>query len=113
MAKPKKSPTKPKAPARTATKRAKLVKKPVQATFVRVQEVVSAFTNADPDRIQLRSRFADDLGIDDDLRVTEFVMHLEEELGIVIDEEMASSILMQRAGAISTVGDLVAYIERS
>jgi hypothetical protein len=40
-------------------------------------------------------------------------MHLEQGLGIVIDEDMADSILMQRSGAISTVGDLVKFIDRS
>lgn len=72
------------------------------AIFDEVKEVVVEQLNAKPEQVKPEAEFVKDLGADS-LDVVELVMALEEKFGIEIPDEQAEKI--------STVGDVVAFIE--
>jgi acyl carrier protein len=73
-----------------------------QNLFVRVLKIIAEQLGIAPDKINLESRFIDDLGADS-LDTVELVMALEEEFGFEIPDEEAMKLL--------TVGDVVTYLE--
>lgn len=70
--------------------------------FDKVQEIIVKELKVDAAKVTLEASLKDDLGADS-LDAVEIVMDIEDEFGVEIDDT--------RAEAISTVGDLVAYIE--
>ncbi|MBO4362896.1 MAG: acyl carrier protein [Clostridia bacterium] len=68
----------------------------------KIKSIVSEQLNISPDKITLESSIIDDLGADS-LDVVELVMALEENFGVEIPDEEAEKI--------STIGDIVNYIE--
>ncbi len=68
----------------------------------KIKFIVSEQLNISPDKITLESSIIDDLGADS-LDVVELVMALEENFGVEIPDEEAEKI--------STIGDIVNYIE--
>lgn len=72
------------------------------ATFDDVKAIVVEQLGANADEIKLESKFVDDLNADS-LDVVELIMALEEKLGIEIPDEVAEKM--------TTVGDVVSYIE--
>lgn len=73
------------------------------AMFDDVKTVIVEQLSVGADEVKLESKFVDDLGADS-LDVVELVMALEEKFGIEIPDEEAEKI--------STVKDVVEYIER-
>ncbi|CAM3620134.1 MULTISPECIES: acyl carrier protein [Helicobacter] len=74
------------------------------AMFDDVKAVVVEQLNVNEGEVKPESKFVDDLGADS-LDVVELVMALEEKFEIEIPDEEAEKI--------QTVGDVVAYIEKS
>lgn len=72
------------------------------ATFDDVKAIVVEQLGASPDEVKMESKFVDDLGADS-LDVVELIMELEEKLGVTIPDEDAEKI--------TSVGDVVAYID--
>lgn len=72
------------------------------AVFEKVQEIIVKELKVDPAKVTLEASLKDDLGADS-LDAVEIVMDIEDEFGVEIDDTKAETI--------STVGDLVAYIE--
>ncbi|MDE6415231.1 MAG: acyl carrier protein [Anaeroplasmataceae bacterium] len=72
------------------------------AIFDKVQEIIVKELKVDASKVTLEASLKDDLGADS-LDAVEIVMDIEDEFGVEIDDT--------KAEAISTVGDLVAYIE--
>ncbi|MCE3046511.1 acyl carrier protein [Helicobacter kayseriensis] len=72
------------------------------ATFDDVKAIVVEQLGVSADEVKLESKFVDDLNADS-LDVVELVMALEEKLGIEIPDEVAEKM--------TTVGDVVTYIE--
>lgn len=72
------------------------------ATFDDVKAIVVEQLGVTAEEVKLESKFVDDLNADS-LDVVELVMALEEKLGIEIPDEVAEKM--------TTVGDVVAYIE--
>ncbi|CBG39808.1 acyl carrier protein [Helicobacter mustelae] len=72
------------------------------AVFDEVKEVVVEQLSVDANQVKPEAEFVKDLGADS-LDVVELVMALEEKFGIEIPDEEAEKI--------STVGDVVSYIE--
>ncbi|MCM1130390.1 MAG: acyl carrier protein [Anaeroplasmataceae bacterium] len=72
------------------------------AIFDKVQEIIVKELKVDAAKVTLEASLKDDLGADS-LDAVEIVMDIEDEFGVEIDDT--------KAEAISTVGDLVAYIE--
>lgn len=72
------------------------------AIFDEVKEVVAQQLSVDAEQVKMEAEFVKDLGADS-LDVVELVMALEEKFGIEIPDEQAEKI--------STVADVVAYIE--
>ena len=70
--------------------------------FEKVQEIIVKELKVDAAKVTLEASFKDDLGADS-LDAVEIVMDIEDEFGVEIDDT--------KAEAISTVGDLVSYIE--
>lgn len=70
----------------------------------KVREVIVDQLNVEEGDVVESASFIDDLGADS-LDIVELVMALEEEFGISIPDEEAENI--------KTVGDAVAYIEKS
>ena len=68
----------------------------------KIKSIVSEQLNISPDKITPESSIIDDLGADS-LDVVELVMALEENFGVEIPDEEAEKI--------STIGDIVTYIE--
>ena len=68
----------------------------------KIKSIVSEQLNISPDKITPESSIIDDLGADS-LDVVELVMALEENFGVDIPDEEAEKI--------STIGDIVTYIE--
>ena len=68
----------------------------------KIKSIVSEQLNISPDKITPESSIIDDLGADS-LDVVELVMALEENFGVEIPNEEAEKI--------STIGDIVTYIE--
>lgn len=72
------------------------------ATFDDVKAIVVEQLGVSADEVKLESKFVDDLNADS-LDVVELVMALEEKLGIEIPDEVAEKM--------TTVADVVNYIE--
>lgn len=72
------------------------------AIFDDVKAVVVEQLSVNADDVKLESKFVDDLNADS-LDVVELVMALEEKLGVEIPDEVAEKM--------TTVGDVVSYIE--
>ncbi len=70
--------------------------------FEKIQEIIVKELKVDASKVTLEASLKDDLGADS-LDAVEIVMDIEDEFGVEIDDT--------KAEAISTVGDLVAYIE--
>ncbi|RDU68192.1 acyl carrier protein [Helicobacter cholecystus] len=72
------------------------------ATFDDVKAIVVEQLGVSPDEVKMESKFVDDLNADS-LDVVELIMELEEKLGVAIPDEDAEKI--------TSVGDVVAYID--
>lgn len=70
--------------------------------FEKIQEIIVKELKVDANKVTLDASLKDDLGADS-LDAVEIVMDIEDEFGVEIDDT--------KAEAISTVGDLVSYIE--
>lgn len=70
--------------------------------FAKVQEIIVKELKVDAAKVTKEASLKDDLGADS-LDAVEIVMDIEDEFGVEIDDT--------KAEAISTVGDLVTYIE--
>ena len=70
--------------------------------FEKVQEIIVKELKVDAAKVTLEASLKDDLGADS-LDAVEIVMDIEDEFGVEIDDT--------KVEAISTVGDLVSYIE--
>ncbi len=70
--------------------------------FEKVQEIIVKELKVDAAKVTLEASLKNDLGADS-LDAVEIVMDIEDEFGVEIDDT--------KAEAISTVGDLVSYIE--
>ena len=70
----------------------------------RVKEIVRVNLNVEPDQITPEAKFIEDLGADS-LDTVELVMALEEEFGNEIPDEDAEKL--------TSVGDVVLYIEEA
>ncbi len=70
--------------------------------FEKVKEIIVSELNVAEDIVTLDASLKDDLGADS-LDAVDIVMAIEDEFGIEINNEQAESI--------STIADLVAYIE--
>lgn len=71
--------------------------------FARVRTVTARILRLDPSKIELNSRFRDDLGADS-INLIEIAMGLEQELDITLDDDEVAQIV--------TVSDAVRYIEK-
>lgn len=71
-------------------------------TFERVKKIIVDRLNVDESKVTPEASFKEDLGADS-LDVVELVMELEDEFDMEISDEDAEKI--------STVGEVVAYIE--
>ncbi|RDU62660.1 acyl carrier protein [Helicobacter sp. MIT 14-3879] len=74
------------------------------AVFDDVKAVIVEQLSVNPDEVKLESKFVDDLGADS-LDVVELVMELENKFSVEIPDEEAEKI--------STVKDVVDYIEKN
>ena len=72
------------------------------ATFDDVKAIVVEQLGVSADELKMESKFVDDLNADS-LDVVELIMELEEKLGVSIPDEDAEKI--------TSVGDVVAYID--
>lgn len=72
------------------------------ATFDDVKTIVVEQLGVSADEVKMESKFVDDLNADS-LDVVELIMELEEKLGVSIPDEDAEKI--------TSVGDVVAYID--
>lgn len=70
--------------------------------FEQIKAIIAEQLSAEPDKITPETSIIDDLGADS-LDVVELVMALEEKFGIEIPDEDAEKI--------TTVGDIVSYVE--
>ena len=70
--------------------------------FERLQAIISDKLGVGPEDIMMETSFADDLDADS-ITLFELVMAIEEEFDIEIDDESIENI--------STVGDIVKYLE--
>ena len=68
----------------------------------RVRKIVIEHLDADPEKVNEKASFIDDLGADS-LDIVELVMAFEEEFGVEIPDDAAEKI--------NTVGDANKYIE--
>ena len=71
--------------------------------FEKVRDVLAKQFEVDPETITPDTNLLDDLGADS-LDVVELIMSVEDEFGIVIDDDAASNLL--------TVRQIVDYIEK-
>ncbi|MDX9974175.1 MAG: SUMF1/EgtB/PvdO family nonheme iron enzyme [FCB group bacterium] len=69
----------------------------------RVRHLASESADVAIEKVQLHSRLIQDLGLDS-LAMTEFLMAIEDEFGVTVDEDMGKNIFI---GQINTVGDVV------
>lgn len=74
------------------------------AVFDKVKEIIIKELKVEESKVTETASLKDDLGADS-LDAVEIIMDIEDEFGLVIDDE--------KAEAIATVGDLVKYIEDS
>ena len=72
--------------------------------FEKIRDLVSEKVGVEPEEITMESSFADDLQADS-ITLFELVMALEDEFDIEIDDESIEQI--------TTVGDIVNYLEDS
>lgn len=72
-------------------------------TFERVKTIIVDRLGVDAGKVEMGATFKDDLGADS-LDVVELIMELEDEFDLEISDEDAEKI--------STVGDVVTYIEQ-
>lgn len=72
--------------------------------FERVRDIIAEKLDVKPEEITMESSFADDLEADS-ITLFELVMALEDEFDIEIDDESIEQI--------TTVGDIVNYLEDS
>ncbi|SFJ61050.1 acyl carrier protein [Thermoflavimicrobium dichotomicum] len=72
-------------------------------TFERVKKIIVEHLDVDPAEVTLEASVKDDLGADS-LDVVDLIMQFEDEFGLEISDEEAEKI--------STVGDIVSYIEQ-
>lgn len=72
--------------------------------FERVRDIVAEKVGVNPEEITMETSFADDLEADS-ITLFELVMALEDEFDIEIDDESIEQI--------TTVGDIVNYLEDS
>ncbi|MFA9423309.1 MAG: acyl carrier protein [Sedimentibacter sp.] len=70
--------------------------------FERIKELVAEKVGVEPEEITMETSFADDLEADS-ITLFELVMAIEEEFDIEIDDESIEQI--------STIGDIVNYLE--
>ena len=75
----------------------------MEEIFKTMQDLIAEQFAIDTDEIAMESSFVDDLGADS-LDVVELIMSVEDEFGIVIDDEAASNLL--------TVRQIVDFIEK-
>ena len=71
--------------------------------FEKLSKLISEQSSVEADTITMETTFADDLGADS-LDIVELSMALEEEFGV-------SEMSEEEIAAISTVGDLVNYLQ--
>lgn len=71
--------------------------------FEKVKDLVVKELNCDPEKITLETNFVDDLGADS-LDAVELVFKIEDEFGIQVTDEEATTLL--------TVGDIVKLLEK-
>jgi acyl carrier protein len=76
----------------------------VSELFERVRDIIAEKLDVKPEEITMESSFADDLEADS-ITLFELVMALEDEFDIEIDDESIEQI--------TTVGDIVNYLEDS
>ncbi len=72
--------------------------------FQKLQDIIVEQLGVEPDQVTANARFIEDLGADS-LDTVELIMAIEEEFGIVVDDEAAEKIL--------TVKDAVAYLDEN
>ncbi len=72
--------------------------------FERIRDIVAEKVGVEPEEITMETSFADDLEADS-ITLFELVMALEDEFDIEIDDESIEQI--------TTVGDIVNYLEDS
>lgn len=72
--------------------------------FDKVKEIICEELKLEPEKVQLESNLADDLGADS-LDAVEVIMSLEDEFDVSIDDDAAQNI--------KTVKDLVDFIEQA
>lgn len=72
--------------------------------FETVRDIIANQIGLDKSRITLESDIIKDLGLDS-LGVVELVMEIEDEYGLVADDDMVATL--------KTVGDVVKYIEEN
>ncbi|KZD66031.1 acyl carrier protein [Bacillus cereus] len=70
----------------------------------KLTDMIADRLNVDKSEINMESNFKDDLGADS-LDIVEFVMQLEDEFDVEIPDEEAENL--------TTVGDVVAYLENN
>lgn len=68
----------------------------------KILEIISTQFNIDVENLNDDMSFIDDLNADS-IEIVEFIMSLEDEFGIEIDEDVVESI--------ATIGDVIEYIE--
>lgn len=74
------------------------------STFEKVRDILAEQFEIDPSEISAETNIVDDIGADS-LDIVELIMELEDSYGITISDEDAP--------ALTTVGKIVDYIERS
>ncbi|HAQ40743.1 MAG TPA: acyl carrier protein [Clostridiales bacterium] len=72
--------------------------------FEKIRDIVAEKVGVEPEEITMETSFADDLDADS-ITLFELVMALEDEFDIEIDDESIEQI--------TTVGDIVNYLEES
>jgi acyl carrier protein len=72
-------------------------------TFDKVKKIIVDLLGVDPDKVTPEARFREDLGADS-LDLVELIMEFEEQFGETIPDEAAQKI--------TTVGQVVHYVEQ-
>lgn len=73
-------------------------------TLERVKKIIVESLNVDPNEVTMEANIKEDLGADS-LDVVDLIMELEDEFDMEISDEEAEKI--------TTVGDVIGYIEKS